>query len=415
MARQSKSVFLSLDTLSFDEYIYLTGGGGFGGGPPGLTPYMWTLYFLADGSTLSVNAGATVSGAAKVMPTVGDREDLGSPSMHVGDSVRIGSDLGLFSTTLQAIPVDPSLQSILGPDLPGMFGAVAVVMMQNGYLTDDLARVGENALNSYVTQAIASLIASLGPNHTTITPGDISALTSGAGAAVKSAIENALSTWQEIEIFFEGTDSEIGDATWTFSQDDFPDASDTQDITKQVGATFNQWSIHGVLTVTNQCAADSTLFSLRKSGAFGAPKGEQQAEAALAAMRRFRDSGELRKVPTAGWWWDLACAHSAELAGLVHRDPAVRERVAGLLRGVTDVLSTPDKPIPEAFLRELASVLDSVRAGGSPALARKAERGLWAAHRLLGKSLHEAEAVLAAARRPGTKTPPVVTRKQPRG
>jgi hypothetical protein len=401
MARASKSVFLTLDTLSFDEFWWEGNNGGQIIPPspgPSFTPYIWTLFFVADGTTLSVNAGASLTGAAQVMPTTGTREDLGSPALYAGQSVRISSSLGFFSSKLQAIPVDPSLWAALGShDLPGMFGAVAVVMAQDGYFTDSLARHGEDALNTYVTNAIASVIASIGPTHLTVSQSDIDSLTSGASEAVKSAIKNALGPLQAAAIFFNGSDYQIGHATWTFSQDDFPDESDTKDITKQVNGSNSRWSIHGNLSVSDQCAATATVASLNDTNS-SIESGE--AEKALASMRQFRDFGELRKVPTSAWWWDAVCSHSAEIAHLVRRDVAAREATNKVIFGIAQVLASPDRPIADAFLRDVVSALEHFRASGSPALARVARRSLWMAARVQGKTMYEAESVFAAGRRP---------------
>jgi hypothetical protein len=316
--------------------------------------------------------------------------------MLVGQSVAIDSDLGLFASSLNPIPVDPSA-NLPEPDFPGYFGAIAVVMQQGGYLTDQLARVGEDALNAFATQAIANLIASLGPAHPTITPDDVKSATAGASDAVKSAITNAAAWWQKIAILFAGTDAEIGHVVWTFSQDDFTHAADTNDITTQFGPLYNRWSIHGFVTVTGQCAADATVFSMHKNTT-PHPDRSAPAEAVLTSMRRWRDSGDLRKVPSAAWWWDVLCGHSAEIGFLVYRHALLREAIKGLLPGAQHLLDAPDRPIPDEFLQNLTTAIDFLRIQGSPALAGVAERGLRIAAALHGRSFQEAEMVLAAER-----------------
>jgi hypothetical protein len=77
---------------------------------PAATPYLWTIFFKADGSTLRVNAGAAISGAATVESTSVSREDLGGHCVSLGSSVSIPPAIGWGSTVTTPIPLDPSLQ-----------------------------------------------------------------------------------------------------------------------------------------------------------------------------------------------------------------------------------------------------------------------------------------------------------------
>jgi hypothetical protein len=232
--RSPKAVLLNLETLTLDAY--------FGSGWP--VPYVWTIFFVADGSTLSITAAGKVAGAAQVFPTAGSREDLGSAQVEAGDSPHINALQGMFSSALKPIPVDSSLQGLLGEDLPAQFGAIFVLMYQNGYFTDKLARAGEDGLNSYVTQAIADVIASIGSGHMTITQQDIDSLTSGANDAVQNAAENAASWWQEIQMAFDGHDDTLGHVTLLYSQDDFSGTDPTQEFGQSFDGGFSAWTLN---------------------------------------------------------------------------------------------------------------------------------------------------------------------------
>jgi hypothetical protein len=392
--RSPKAVLLSLETLTLDAW--------FGSGWP--VPYVWTIFFVADGSTLSVTAAGKVAGVAQVFPTAGSREDLGSPQVEEGDSPHINAQQGMFSSALKPIPVDPSLQGLLGEDLPAQFGAIVVLMYQNGYFTDKLARAGEDGLNSYVTQAIADVIASIGPGHMTITQQDIDSLTSGANDAVQNAVENAASTWQEIQIFFDGHDDTLGHVTLLYSQDDFSGTDPTQEVTQEFGQSFDggfsAWTLNGTVTVTDPCAADATISALQETFAGPGRPVSSQAEEVITSLRRWRDSGDVRLIPSAAWWWDVFSLHSAEIASLVARDPSVRDALIAVLPDLRQVLDLPDRPIPNSLLRSLSTVLTLLRRKGGPGLASTATLAQRAAAALPGKTFYQAEEAMAAQHLP---------------
>jgi hypothetical protein len=385
--RSPKAVLLNLDTLTLDAW--------FGSGWP--VPYVWTIFFVADGSTLSVTAAGKVAGAAQVFPTAGSREDLGAAQVEAGDSRHINAQQGMFSSALKPIPVDPSLQGLLGEDLPAQFGVIFVLMYQHGYFTDELARAGEDGLNSYVTQAIADVIASLGPEHMTITQQDIDSLTSGANDAVQNAVEHAASWWQKIEMSFEGHDDTLGHVTLLYSQDDFSETDLTQEVTQEFG---RYWTLSGTVTVTDPCAADATMSALQETFAGPGRPVSSQAEEVITSLRRWRDSGDVRLIPSAAWWWDVFSRHSAEIASLVARDPSVRDAVIAVLPDLREVLDLPDRPIPNSLLRSLWTVLTLLRGKGGPGLASTATLALRAAAALPGKTFYQAEEAMAAQHLP---------------
>lgn len=393
--RSPKAVLLSLDTLTLDAWL--------GFGWP--VPYVWTIFFVADGSTLSVTPAGNVAGAAQVFPTAGSREDLGSAQVEAGDSRHVNAQQGMFSSTLKPIPVDPSLQGLLGEDLPAQFGAIVVLMYQYGYFTDRLARAGEDGLNSYVTQAIADVIASLGSAHMTVTQQDIDSLTSGANDAVQNAVENAASWWQEIRLELDGHDDTLGHVTLLYSQDDFSETDLTQEVTQEFGQSFaaggfSDWTLNGTVTVTDPCAADATMSALPETFAGPGRPVSSQAEEVITSLRRWRDSGDVRLVPSAAWWWDVFSLHSAEIASLVAHDPSMRDAVIAVLPDLREVLDLPDRPIPNSLLRSLSTVLTLLRRKGGPGLASTATLALRAAAALPGKTFYQAEEALAAQHLP---------------
>src|SRR5436305_13809138 len=94
-------------------------------------PYLWTIFFKCDGTTLSVSDAGKIQGSAVTFPTPGSHGNLNDDDVDAGDVVFIPSELGLFADTVIPIPVAASLQPLLGPDLPGFFGVVVVLMEED--------------------------------------------------------------------------------------------------------------------------------------------------------------------------------------------------------------------------------------------------------------------------------------------
>ncbi len=392
MARDSKAVLFILKRLHWDSAIYA------GGDLPSLVPYIWTVFFKIDGSTVRVNAGETLSGNATVVFTPGSHGDLGDNSLQVGQGVDILSPQGWWSDVLQPIPVDPSVQSQVGEDVPAFFGAVAVALSWE-HVTDQAAEAGHQALNAYVQSAINQVVANIGPAHPLPTPADIDSFTAGAADAIASAVEDAQSDIDNIWSWFAGADEEIGSYTWLFNQDMFPDTSDHMDISQPISVQVDRWGawgIDGTLDVTDRCPAGTSLFVLQKQehkkGAI-----EKIADG-MAAMRSFRDLGRLRAIPGLGWWWDRATTHTAELAKLLRGNETLRSGVGNLLAGMSGVLRDPDAPIPKPLLDELLVVLAEAGKSGSRLLALDSRRAARIVEQLHGKSLHGLETVLAQER-----------------
>jgi hypothetical protein len=95
MPRADRAVILRLDSLRWDTIATPTPGH-----VADETPYVWTLFFRADGSTLRVTADAKVAGAAVVDSTPVSREDLGGHGISRGSSVAIPSAIGWWSAAV---------------------------------------------------------------------------------------------------------------------------------------------------------------------------------------------------------------------------------------------------------------------------------------------------------------------------
>ncbi len=197
MARIARTVFVHLDRLHWDEVIVVTGGGGVGGGPPTVSPYLWTIFFKADGSTLQLTDAGKLSGSATVVFTPGSHGNLGTKSLQVGNSIPIPAAIGQWHAALQPIPVAPSLRKRVGHDLPAFFGAMAVLMIE-GSVTDHGAEAGHSALNKAVQDAIEAVIRSIGPDHQMVTQDDIRSVTAGIDQKVSKAIQDAQNIFENL-------------------------------------------------------------------------------------------------------------------------------------------------------------------------------------------------------------------------
>src|SRR5215468_8222407 len=100
MALNLIRVNLELDTLKcYDE------GDGWGSAEP----YLWTVFFKVDGSTVHVTDSFTLSGPPTVETTPGSHGNLGDTDVDAGDTLTIPSAIGEYETILSPIPGPPSL------------------------------------------------------------------------------------------------------------------------------------------------------------------------------------------------------------------------------------------------------------------------------------------------------------------
>ena len=196
--------------------------GGVGGFPTPQIPsslpwygvYLWTVFFKIDGDTVYVDENLKVQGTAKLFPTPGNQGDL--PTYSNLNVVSIPAANGYFRTVLTPIPVNS-----FNTTVPGALGCVAVVLLQNDTPADAVAQ-GHQALNNSLQQGLNSLISSLTITHSTVTDDDVTALENQVSSAVKSAITNALSTWNKALTFLglQNQDSMAGTVVYRFVPSD---------------------------------------------------------------------------------------------------------------------------------------------------------------------------------------------------
>jgi len=346
MARPPMRWLINLNPLNcFDE----------GDGIGDAEPYLWTIFFKCDGSTLMVSDAGKLEGNAVTFPTPGSHGNLNRDDVDAGDTVFIPSVLGSFGDTVVPIPVAPAIQPLLGQeDLPGFFGVV-VVLMEEDDVTDDGAEAGHQALNAAVQTAIDRVLQSLGAGHTVITPEDIASVTAGIDDTVSNAISEEQGVFANIWSWL-NADDQIGNQVFVFNQDQFVTPEQPNQRVGTLG--FSQrwrnqgdWEIRGAMALTEVCLANSTASILTgktsKSGFIGAGAGKYGRQ--LAAMRAFRDQYFARYERLQGWW-NLAARNTPQLAYLMMRDTEMRESAEVLLENMGDVLGNLDASLPDNFL-----------------------------------------------------------------
>jgi hypothetical protein len=342
-------------------------------------PYLWTVFFKCDGSTLSVSDAGRVEGDAVIFPTPGSHGNLHDDDVDEGDTVFIPSELGNFNDSVIPIPVAPAIQPLLGQeDLPGFFGLV-VVLMEEDNVTDDGAEAGHQALNAAVLIAINQVLRSLGAGHTVITPEDIESVTAGIEDAVKDAIKAEQNVFEDIWSWL-NADDQIGNETFVFNQDQFvteeaPDNRVGSLSFSQRWRNHGDWEIHGAMALAEPCAATSAAAILAGPEAESAysTKGSEKFRRQLRAMRSFRDD-YFHHHEGLHDWWNLAARNTPQLALQLMREPEMRRSVGALFKEIEVVLKDLDSPLPDDFLNNLQRAVGMARKSSSRRLRIDASR-----------------------------------------
>jgi hypothetical protein len=213
MPRQTENVVMSLETLYWapdplrDQDL-------------SVQPCVWPVFFKIDGATAVLSDQPDtlekLVGTATVVGTTGTGRLAGKLAMNA--SLTIPPEIGEWSGQVVPIPVGANLQTMLGPDVAGIFGVLALVLDPSG-LPANAIEAGHAALNESVQTALNNLITQLPPLPVRIPPEDIDTAAKAIAKAVESAIESALSTLQGIKEYFFDTTA-YGYIQTNFKQDD---------------------------------------------------------------------------------------------------------------------------------------------------------------------------------------------------
>ena len=191
-----------------------------GDGPGNAEPYLWTVFFKADGDSLVVNSSGPVApflqGAPTVVGTPGNHGNLGTTDVDEGDTVAVPAIIGEYRTLMKPIPLTVPLAGI--SEVGGLMGCVVVLMEEDGTPGNAIAR-GHEALDRNVRDKLAAVLGTLSISKTEPSEEDLAALTGQIGDAVKSAVGDGVSVLEWLGAFG-NMDDQIGSAVFRFSHKD---------------------------------------------------------------------------------------------------------------------------------------------------------------------------------------------------
>ena len=356
-------------------------------------PYLWTIYFKIDGDTVVMGDDLFLHGTATVVTTPGSHGNLGDTDVDEGDDVPVPSAIGEFQTTLKPIPVP----SFLGVDDVGGVVGVAVVLMEEDWVSDSGAEAGHAALNTFVQQAIDQLIPTLGVSNPDVTDAEIAALTAHAADAVSDAVASAQGFWRNVASWLNG-DDELGAKTFTFSHDSLA-ADAFQNFSQRFTTTITErfppnppitivtedWELFGRIQGIQQCPSDAASAVLTKMKLLS-PKDARQAATAAAEFRKRAFAGR-RGL---GLWWELAERNIASIARILNENPDLAKRsAAAAVLELSQALRSGKGALSKTFLTHMEEMLSLFAKDGTRRLRRDAAATLGVLPELQGKSFRE--------------------------
>ncbi len=377
MARSPLQIQLELDRIHcYDE------GDGWGSAEP----YLWTVFFKVDGDTVALGDDLFLHGTATIVTTPGSHGNLGDTDVDAGDNVTIPSAIGEFTTTLRPIPVPEFVKALGVEDVGGVVG-VATVLMEEDNVSHAGAEAGHAALNTFVQQAIDSLIPTLGVSHPEVTDEDIAALTKGAEGAISGAIQAAQSGWDNF-VSWLNADDQIGNNVFTFSHDDLAQ-NGSQDFSKR-WSNEGDWELFGHVIATPTCPAEAAIAVLESLGFMT----RDSQKSAIEAVREYR-AKQFAGNRGLGEWWRLAERNAAAMTDVLRADPdKARAQLGPVMTEVLEAAMNPRAPIPESAFVALEGLLQTFVAKGSRRLRIDAKTALGTLPKVRGNNLGGAAAQL---------------------
>lgn len=305
-------------------------------------PYLWTVFFLVDGSTISVNSGLTLSGDATMHFTPGSHGNLPNDDVDAGETVTIPAALGEWQTLMKPIPVPPPFDAVQ-PDVGGVVGVVCVLMEEDN-VSDAGAAAGHTALNNAVRTAVNQIVATRTLTNQEVTEGELAQFETTIQNAVSNAVQNEQNFFENLWSWINPDDT-IGFQVFLFKHDDL--ASKGTIAFSRRWKNEGDWEIFGNVTATVTCPANAldNLFSSLSSPGTGSSLD-------LDRMRKVRD-GRLRAFPGVEKWWGLAERNLPEAVRILGEDAELRGRAEELARVATDFVERSDAGISADQLKQL--------------------------------------------------------------
>jgi hypothetical protein len=330
--------------ISLNNIVCHDEGDGFGNAEP----YLWTVFFKIDGTTVSLNDSLNLVGTATIQSTPGSHGNLGDTDVDEGDTVTIPSIIGKWDTTLTPIPV-PKWVKDLGTDDVAAVAGVICVLMEEDNVTDSGAEAGHSALNSAVQAALDNIVNSLGFSHQEVTDGDIEALTDSISSQVSSAIQNSQNVFENIWSWLNEDDT-IGSVVFRFDQD-----------TLLVNGTTNlnhrwknegDWEINGHINASVKCSSEALKAVAAILNALFSSDSEKE-------MKDFRKS-DYQKYKNLHEWWELSEKNSPYLIEAIRNNPKLLNEAIAIQSSVSQLLRNRDAVIDKSFWDSSQIIMESI-------------------------------------------------------
>jgi len=334
-------------------------------------PYLWTVFFKVDGSTVAVSPALNLTGDAVIHTTPGSHGNLGDTDVDDGDVITVPAAIGEWDTSLEPIPVPPPFDAIQA-DVGGVIGVVCVLMEEDN-VSDAGAEAGHQALNDGVRDAVNQIVATRTVSNQDVTDAELAGFEAQITSAVTSAIQNQQNFFENIWSWLNADDS-IGFKVFLFDHDDLASAG-TVDFSQRF-RNEGDWELSGTITATSVCPVNifDVLFAHRSlditKGAMardellekvpGAAELVEERPAAtrfdVEALRKFRD-GPYREHPGLAAWWRLAERNTAAVGLAMARSPELRDEAASLFAYAAETCHDADAQLDPKVLARASDLL----------------------------------------------------------
>jgi len=165
-------------------------------------PYLWTVFFTIDGTTVSLRDDLRLRGSAALTTTPGSHGNLGAGGVGAGETIQIPDAVGRTTVILDLVKFPASLSGALVGGVSGAAGCVSVLLEQD-LVAAGAAEAGHQAFNAEVKRVLDELIATLGVGNVAPSPDDLAALSGPIGDKVRQAILEEGNVLQDV---FAGVD-----------------------------------------------------------------------------------------------------------------------------------------------------------------------------------------------------------------
>ena len=223
-------------------------------------PYLWTLFFSIDSSTIQLTENFRLAGEAFFKFSEGSHGNLDNETVKSGEAVAIPGDIGHW----QAAP-HPIKVPFFNYSIPGMIGVVVVLMMERN-VTEAGAEAGHKALNDFVQKAVNQAIGefdvkeidveNIQPSIKEYFARKTEVLVEGVEDAVKDAIVKSQNIFQNLWAFID-QDELVGYQVWDYNQAEIAEAGGEISLKKRwTSEKGGDWEIVGKISINQEKEGD---------------------------------------------------------------------------------------------------------------------------------------------------------------